>query len=525
MHFGPGGLNPNLAHSGVISDESYNEATPSNWRTTTLNNFELDNSFGLSLRDDEGPSSSSPGTDLHRSLSDVAEGSDSARLSALLCDTPLAALGAAIAAEKNISSRKRTLRHISEKASPAAVLAAAKASAYAFERPMSTALAALLNKLASNATEHTGSAKVAADHAFRDLFRDIIESWSAGTLDTGSSGYDALFQQAQPEQTARSGTVAPEPIRVLDLAFETGAMGTVVWSAVSVIGETQEGVRRILDMIKHAPAGSHAASVVAQQFANAPRLATLLHEDPVDFDAVDALIPHMGEAAAPAMLDGLVDAKSRATRRGLLDRLVTIGPGIGPMIADRLKSDHRWYVQRNMLTLLREANCQMDQVQLEKYTTHADARVRREATQILFSLPMERDRALAAAMRDTDPGLLKVALRAARESMPESIVPILAKRVVDPDFPPEFRTSALFLLTRSSSVLALEALLRFALGGTTLLGKPKLANKSPEMLIAISGLSRVWPNERRAVGLIALARDSKDPEIAKAAVGNVNVAD
>lgn len=496
---------------------------PINLATTTLDNFELDNSFGLSLRDDGAPSS--PGTDLQRTLSDLAESSDSGRLSALLCQTPLDALGAAIAAEKNISSRKRTLRHIAEKASPAAVLAAARASAYAFGRPLSKALGALLEKLSRNATEHTAGAKAAADHAFRDLFRDIIESWSESSLDTGSSGYDALFQQAQPERNTRSGTVAPEPIRVLDLAFETGAMGNVVWTAVSVVGETQEGVRRILDMIKHAPAGSQAAVVVAQQFANAPRLATLLHEDPVDFDAVDALIPHMGEAVAPALLDGLVDAKSRATRRGLLDRLVTMGPGIGPMVADRLKSDERWYVQRNMLTLLREAKCPMDQVQLEKYTTHADARVRREATQILFSLPMERDRALAAALRDTDPALLKVALRAARESMPESIVPILAKRVADADFPPEFRTSALHLLTRSSSVLALEALLRFALGGTTLLGKPKLAGKSPEMLIAISGLARVWPNERRASGLIALARESKDPEIAKAAVGNANVAD
>jgi hypothetical protein len=58
------------------------------------------------------------------------------------------------------------------------------------------------------------------------------------------------------------------------------------------------------------------------------------------------------------------------------------------------------------------------------------------------------------------------------------------------------------------------------LGGTTLLRKPKLAAKSPEMLVALDGLARMWPNERRAAALLALARESTDPEITKAAEGS-----
>jgi hypothetical protein len=100
--------------------------------------------------------------------------------------------------------------------------------------------------------------------------------------------------------------------------------------------------------------------------------------------------------------------------------------------------------------------------------------------------------------------------------LPEAAVPILTKRVIDPRFPAEFRTSVLQLLSRSQSVLGLEVLLGYAGGGKTLLGKPVLAPKSPEMLIALSGLARVWANERRAADLLARARKSEDPEIVAA---------
>jgi len=228
-------------------------------------------------------------------------------------------------------------------------------------------------------------------------------------------------------------------------------------------------------------------------------------------------VGRMGEGATSPLIDAIAEAKSRVTRRAILDRLIAIGPSVGTLVTDRLRADQRWYVQRNMLTVLREAKCGLDQVQLDKYVGHGDARVRREATQLIMQNPAQRERALAAALRDSDVGMLKIGLKEARESMPESVIPILAKRVVDPAFPPEFRTSALQLLARSNSLVALDVLLRFVSGGTSLLGKTKLAPKTPEMLIALSGLARAWPTEKRAASLLAVARDSKDPQIAQAA--------
>lgn len=485
--------------------------------------FTTDDGFGFTLHE-EILSSAQGGApaDLYRSLGDVSDlaehgGAGAAeRLSGAILAADPKFLADAIRSEPNITQRKRELRGMTNHATPAAILALAKATALAYNQPLSTVLSALLGKLAHEAEVLPPSIRVAADHSFRDLFKNIVETWSSGSVDNVSQGYDSLFGEVQDQVITPAGSVTPEPERVLALAFETGASGSLVWTAVAQVSERPEGIREILGMVKMAPADSRAAAAIAQQFANPQRLAMLLHEDPVDFDIVDTLLARMGAGAAPALLDAVAESKTRETRRGLLDRLVAIGPDVAPLVAAKLNADARWYVQRNMLMVLREAGCTTKGIPLDKYVSHTDPRVRREATHLQFNDPVDRDRALAAALRDGDIGLLKLGLRAARTNMPESVVPILAKRVVDPNFPPEFRTSALQLLARSNSMLALESLLRFVMGGTTLLGKPKLAPKTPEMLIALSGLARSWSNERRAAPLIALAVDSKDADIANA---------
>jgi hypothetical protein len=152
-----------------------------------------------------------------------------------------------------------------------------------------------------------------------------------------------------------------------------------------------------------------------------------------------------------------------------------------------------------------------------RFLTHVDARVRREAVQLLLSNPQAADDALMAGLKDADKAVLRAALQAARARLPEAAVPVLAQRVVeDVGFPPEFRVMALHILGRSASSLALDALLAFAQGGKSILGRPKLANKSPEMLAALSGLARGWSHDRRAKGLIDAAVRCRDAQITAA---------
>jgi hypothetical protein len=224
----------------------------------------------------------------------------------------------------------------------------------------------------------------------------------------------------------------------------------------------------------------------------------------------------MGATATDSLLEELTMSTSRVTRRGILDRLAGLGAGIGPAVTERLMTEQRWFVIRNMLHVLREAGCAVQNVALPTFQNHSDARVRREAMLLLFQDPIARDRAITNGLKDTDPYMIRAALREARNGLPDVAVPVLGKRIMETDYPPELRVPAIHLLGRSKSVLALDALLRYVFGGTTLLGKPKLAAKSPEMIAALRGLARTWPHERRAKPLLEQAAASGDPQITAA---------
>ncbi len=435
------------------------------------------------------------------------------RTSRLIAGLKPDVLASALAGQTNVSDRKRTLNGAVNIISPAAVHALAIAAAAAYEQPASGVLDLLLRKLETEVSQFSGAAREQADHAFRSLVQQLIGTWASATVDMTTSGFEHFFQE---EKQSKAGAgVTPEPERIIQLALETGAVGSVLWTAVSEFS-TDDNLRVLIGMLKDAPEGSRAAEMIAQQFANPQRLTLLLREEPVDFEAVDVLLRHMQLAAGETLLSELIRSNQRVTRRAIIERLARLGPGLEPLILDRLK-DERWFVLRNMLHVINESGSPTTRVPIANYQNHADPRVRREAMQLLFKDPVARDRALATAFKDSDPAMLRVALKAARSGLPDAGVPVLAKRILDPDFPPEFRVPSIQLLGRSKSLLALDSLLKYVSGGTTLLGKPKLAAKTPEMISALKGLARTWSSERRAKVLIELAAVSTDPQILAAA--------
>jgi hypothetical protein len=246
-------------------------------------------------------------------------------------------------------------------------------------------------------------------------------------------------------------------------------------------------------------------------------LRSLLRAEPLDGAAVDALLRGMGIAAASVLLEELVESQARLTRRYLMERLARFGTEIRPLVEGRLR-DSRWFVQRNMLALLRAAKCPADMALATKFIGHKDVRVRREAVLWCLDTAATRDDALMTALNDRDASVMRPALQSARGNLPATAIPVLSKRLIEPDFPPEFRVLAINLLGKAGSVLALEALLHFAQNGRTLLGKPRLAAKSPEMLASVAALARAWPTERRAVVLLEQAKKSRDADVAGAAL-------
>jgi hypothetical protein len=369
----------------------------------------------------------------------------------------------------------------------------------AFGAALSPPLSALLHKLASRANALAEEERRRADQSLRGLVLQIVDAWAA-----------AATRDAPIEP--RRWRVQPEPLRVVQLALEARLVGRVVESAVAEQAHDEAGARELLTLAAGAPAGSPAADRIIGRLATLEFLATLLQEEPLDLPAVDAVLSRVEAAAARVLLERLVDAKDRGTRRALMDRLVKMGPGIEPYVLEWIE-DPRWYVVRNMISLLREAGCSIAGVPLEQFRTYTDPRVRRECLQLQLDNPVMRNKALLEALLDPDRHMLRLALQAARTELPESAVALLAERLAQPDFPAEFRVMAIYLLARSGSPHSLDALLRWVHGGTSFLGRPRLAPKSPEMLAALGGLARHWQTDRRAAALIEQARRSKDDQM------------
>jgi hypothetical protein len=438
---------------------------------------------------------------------------DATRLSEFVVHLDTSILTAALRTESTAQRRSALLDNCLKVLSVRAMLRLAQAASIAFNQPFSKPLRRLLRRIARDAVSSDVRLQPEARALFLRVLKKKLVEVRTSHGHAVTQGYKDLFAQAPPHRQITRAT--PESDRIVQTAIETDAVGEVVWVAVTeMIAAHRE--RDLVGMLKGLPKSSKTLRMIVSRIANQTLMGSLLDEEPVDFEAVDLMLEHMGLAAAKVLLEQLAESRSRITRREVFQRLVRLGPEIQPLLEVRLK-DRRWFVLRNMIALAREAGCVIDWPVMEPFIRHKDPRVRREALLLLLRHDKTYERAVVAALGDTDRNVLRTALQAARSRLSEDGAIVLAERVTSADFPPEFRVLSLHLLGRSNSAVALDALLHFAQAGRTLLGKPKLAVKSPEMLAAVGNLARTWPGERRVSALIAAALKSRDAEVVSAA--------
>ena len=435
------------------------------------------------------------------------------RLSELLVHLNTSILVGALRADLNQQRPGRLIQQAIRVLSIRATLRLAQAASSAYDEPFSRPLRRLLRKLAREAVTTGTLIQPEAQVLFRRVVARKFEKRAVRPGDALTLGYKGVFAEAPPHRP--QGKATPEAERVMQTAIEIDVVGEAVWVATTeMIDGGQE--RELIALLRNTPPTSKVARLILGRIGHQRLLSKLLQEDPVDFGLVDLLLDHMGVAAAKVLLEELAESRSRVTRREVFQRVVRLGAAIGPLLEVRLK-DRRWFVLRNMIALAREAGCLLDWHIMQPFLTHADARVRREALHLLIRHDVTYEQAITQAFEDTDRNVLRATLQAARARLPEGAVPVLADRVTRSDFPPEFRVLAVQLLGRSSNPVALEALLHFTQNGKTILGRPKLAPKSPEMLAALSNMARTWPGERRVAALLAAATRAKDTEVADAA--------
>jgi len=399
-----------------------------------------------------------------------------------------------------------------------AVLDILKAAAESSHETISHSLVRLLSKLAVHAEAGAATVRPQADTALREQVQRLLAGWTLPDPNPGA--YGAALQRmarAAPAGAPRTDHHATEPDRLVAMALEIGTMGPRLHAAVGrVVAEGR--LAQLLDALEGGAADTAAAATVRAQIATAAAVQQIVAREPIDFKLLERLVPLVGTAAAPPLLDALAVAESRGARRGLLAQLAKMGAEIAPVVIARL-DDSRWYVTRNLLALLEELGPPPAGFSAAPYMRHADPRVRWQAVKLQLKLPAQRDEALIAGLRDQEPRTLRLALSlaVALQACPDAAVPLLVTRATDRSLPGDLRALAVRGLGYTRAPVALETLLQITAGGRTLFGREKLAPKSPELLVALAALATGWRHDPRARARLGIAASSADGEIRHAA--------
>src|SRR5437868_8110009 len=352
-----------------------------------------------------------------------------------------------------------------------AVLDIVQAAAESSHQTISHSLVRMLSKLAAHAEAGAAEVRPQADAALRDQVRQLLQGWTLADPNPGA--YGAALQRmarAAPERAAATGEHAAEPDRIVAMALEVDAVNPHVLAAADrVVREGRLG--QLLDALAEVPESQGAGPEVWARLATADVVRQVATRDPVDFKTLERLVPHVGLAAAAPLMDALAAAEARGVRRGLLAQLARMGPDIAPAVIQRL-GDARWYVTRNLLSLLEELSPLPPDFSAAAYLKHADARVRWQAVKVQIKLPAARDAALALGLQDPDARTLRLALglAVALQSCPDAAVPALAGRALDRALPPDVRTLAVRALGYARAPAAPEVLLRLASAAPTRVG-------------------------------------------------------
>ena len=396
-----------------------------------------------------------------------------------------------------------------------------KAAADASGQTISHGLVRMLSKLATHAESGREQTRPLADGALREQVDQLLEGWHLD--DPSPDAYSKTLQHLATTGgpgTGRKESPLSDPaddtIRIVQTSLEVAGTGPLVDRAVDR-AISRGAIKPLLALLAAPPAGSHEAVEALRSKLNSPKtIAKLVSLEPLDFDALDALLPTLTLDGYEVLLDTLTSSNRRATRRRLLERLAPTNLSVTPFILSRL-ADERWYVQRNLLLLLEKLKRIPPGFSAARWTRHEDPRVRYQAISLQLTMPLERDIALRAALDDRDPRIIRLGLSAAQKDCHRTLISRVAIIAGAPHLEDELRILAVRTLGNSRDPAALDTLLRLVQGGKNWIGRPKLAPRTPVVVAALRALANVWSASPDASRMLTLARRSSDRDLRDAA--------
>ena len=395
-----------------------------------------------------------------------------------------------------------------------AVIEIVKAAAAASGQTISHGLVRMLSKLALHAELGSDLARPRADAELREQVSRLLVDWNL--KDPNPEAYGSVLQYLATA-TPRAGLAAkvneaPDASRLVQMSLETGTLGPVIEKAVDDL--VQSGRSKVVtDLVMNRPdADVTVADSLLSLLGRPSALKALMAREPLDVASLDALLPRLSLEGYEYLLNALASSENRATRRRLVDRLSRTELDIGHLVLRHL-DDSRWYVQRNMLILLERAARVPEGFSPAPWVMHEDPRVRSEAIRLQLKIPHERDQAIVHALDDLDPRVVHLGLLAVQFAVPEELLPRVLNLAVDADLDDGIRTLAVKVAAKVQRFPVLEMLLELTDGGRSLLGRFRLAVKTPVMLAALRALAEMWSSSERAAPVLTAAYESTDPEI------------
>jgi hypothetical protein len=395
-----------------------------------------------------------------------------------------------------------------------AVVEVLEAAAATTGQTISSHMLRLLHKFSRHAEQASGPARMEAESALRQNVAKLVANWALE--DPNPAEYTAVLDGLSRTQDGpASGPEAADcdPELVLQMALETGAGGPRVTGAVDAMLDARR-LARVTEILSHPPSAA-VAEPLWRHVASPARLRAELAASPIDLPAVLALAARLGTAAVEPLLDLLEATHHRSTRARALQLLIGLGPAVVLPAATRLPRAP-WYVQRNLLVLLRVLKGWPQGFSAVPYALHQDHRVRREAYKLLLDYPLQRTSAITHGLADRNDGIVHMILRAALGACPREAQPALRRFIADRTRSTELRALAVRVLGQTSGPQGIPALLDFAGARRSLFGW-RLGEKSPVALAALDALARYWAGHPQTAGLLALARKHPDPDIRLAA--------
>jgi hypothetical protein len=400
-----------------------------------------------------------------------------------------------------------------------AVVDLVKAAAEASSETVSHGLVRLFTKLAAHADCGTETARPLADSALREQVQHLMANWHLA--DPNPTDYRVMLHRMARSAPAvvavgMNQATASDPLRIVQMALELDDESAAVWRALDDLVDAGQ-VPAVIGLLGQLP-DSNLAQRVWSHVSSPAFVRGLLDRAPHDQHSLDSLLPYLPGAALAPVFDLLVESDDRHARRTAFDRLRRAGQAALPLALERLH-DGRWYVVRNLLSLIAQIDPPPPDFDPSPWLEHPDVRVRREALRLALRVDHLRARALASALADDDRRILALALKSALDQCPASIAPALLELAGQDTLDDQLRASAVRALVRVSATSeVLELLLRISSGdaGWTR-WRPKLPGTSETLLAALAALARRWPDDRRAAAVLRRAARSVEVEVRAAA--------